>query len=330
MADKSQMLREVEEIPLAVARLAMDGPQAHLKDLGARLRQLDPPAVLTVARGSSDHAAHYLKYAIELALGRPVASIGPSVASIYGAEMRVSGLAALAISQSGASPDIVATAEMLGRGGAHVIALTNTADSALSKASHTVLDLHAGPERSVAATKSYVNSVVAGLWAIAEWAAETEMRKELRELPGKIDVTPPVAMSDFLGAVKDGGQAVIIARGPGLGAAQEMALKLIETCGVPATAYSAAEILHGPRALLGKGCPVLALADGPGVAPTVSALKEQGAQVFPCNTQHPTGHRLVDPILSLPPFYAGAEALSRALGRDPDAPPNLTKVTATS
>ena len=128
----THMRREILEIPDAVARLLIDG-DAALREAGAAIRARNPHFVVTVARGSSDHAASFLKYAIELTAGLAVASVGPSIASIYGAKLRLNGAACLAISQSGKSPDIVAMAEQARAGGALTIALTNTADSPLAQ-----------------------------------------------------------------------------------------------------------------------------------------------------------------------------------------------------
>src|SRR5690606_35795708 len=133
---------------------------------------VDPALVLTVARGSSDHAASYLKYAIELTLGLPVASVGPSIASIYGKDLKLGAAAAIAISQSGKSPDIVGMAQSMRRSGATTIAITNTAGAPLAEAADFTVDLHAGVEKSVAATKTFVTSVVAGLALLARWSGD--------------------------------------------------------------------------------------------------------------------------------------------------------------
>ena len=133
------------------------------------MRAADPRLLVTVARGSSDHAATYLKYAVELAAGVPVASVGPSVASIYGRRLRLDGAACLGISQSGQSPDIVEMMRSAGAGGALTVAITNVADSPMAAACDHTLPLQAGPERSVAATKTFVASVLAALALVAEW-----------------------------------------------------------------------------------------------------------------------------------------------------------------
>ena len=159
----THMQREIAEIPDAdgaAARPVGRGPGQRPE---ATIRELDPRFLTTVARGSSDHAAAFLKYAVELGAGLPVASLGPSIASIYGARLKLAQSASIAISQSGKSPDIVAMAEMVRDGGALTIALTNTAGSPLAAASHHAIDIRSGVEKSVAATKTFVASAVAGL-----------------------------------------------------------------------------------------------------------------------------------------------------------------------
>ena len=171
---ETHMRREILEIPEAAARL-LDASDGALAAAGQQLRELSPPVVATVARGSSDHAAAFLKYAIELTTGVPVASLGPSIASIYGAKLKLEGAACLTISQSGKSPDIVAMAQAAREGGALTIAINNTAGSPLALASDHPIDILAGVEKSVAATKSFVNSALAGLLLLAHWTDDREL-----------------------------------------------------------------------------------------------------------------------------------------------------------
>ena len=182
-ATRSQMRAEIDEIPAAVERLLRTS-SAELEAAGHSLRKRDPSMIVTIARGSSDHAAAYLKYAIELVAGIPVASIGPSIMSIYGRELTLKGAAAISISQSGKSPDIVAMTEAARRSGALTLALTNTPSSPLAAAAELSLDLAAGVEKSVAATKSFVNSIVAGLAVLAHWRNDGPLIAALDRLPG--------------------------------------------------------------------------------------------------------------------------------------------------
>ena len=183
MQTETHMRREIAEIPEAVARL-LDQSGTALAEAGANLRRSQPRFLTTVARGSSDHAAAFIKYAVELTAGVPVASVGPSIASIYGAKLKLAESACLAISQSGKSPDIVSMAEGAREGGALTIAITNTAESPLAAASDHCIDIAAGIEKSVAATKTFVNSAVAGLALIGHWtedeSAATGWRSRMR------------------------------------------------------------------------------------------------------------------------------------------------------
>jgi glutamine---fructose-6-phosphate transaminase (isomerizing) len=337
----SHMANEVAEIPQALARLlSASGPA--IATAGAALRALDPGLVLTVARGSSDHAATYLKYAVELTAGIPVASVGPSVASVYGRSLRLSGAACIGISQSGQSPDIVEMMRSAGAGGALTIAVTNFTDSPMARVSSHCLPLAAGAEQSVAATKTFICSVAAGLALLAEWQDDPALRAAVAALPEAAAQALSLDWSPLSARLSRASQAYVLGRGPAFAIACESALKLKETCGLHAEAYSAAEVLHGPSAIVQSGFPVLALAvedaAQPGVIQTAERLATQGADVFLTGatatgaTTLPavTGlHPLVAPLVQAVAFYAFVETLARRRGFDPDAPPHLRKVTET-
>ncbi|MEL7344436.1 MAG: SIS domain-containing protein [Pseudomonadota bacterium] len=328
----THMAREIAEMPEAAARLAEGPARAISQGAADALRALDPPVLLTVARGSSDHAATYLSYAAQMLLRFPVASVGPSVSSIYDTALKARGLGVLAISQSGKSADILSLCAALRSEGGHVVALTNTAQSPMANLADEVIDIAAGPERAVAATKSYFNSIVAGLWLLADWAQDSQLVQALDRLP---DAMRGVAADPALGALSDtvmsAGRAVVLGRGPGLGIAHEFALKLIETSSIHASSYSSAEVLHGPSAMLTGGYPVIALTTGAGSAmgETLERLGGQGARVLTLSPKEGTGHPLVDPLLDLQGIYAALEVMARAHGFDPDNPKHLQKETKT-
>ena len=337
----THMRIEIEEIPEAARRL-LSGSADALLQAGLALRQLQPVMVATIARGSSDHAAAYLKYAIELVAGVPVASIGPSVMSIYGRELHLESCAAIAISQSGKSPDIVAMTGSARRNGALTIALTNTAGSPLATASDLAVDLAAGVEQSVAATKSFVSSVVAGLSILGHWTGDEALLTSLKELPRVFGRAVTTDWTPFLGALKDRNSLYVLGRGPALAIAEEAALKFKETCGIHAEAYSAAEVLHGPARIVEAGFPILALASRDageaGVAEIADRLARQGANAYATTgrvsvaKQLPfaeTGHAITDALSLIVSFYAFVEMLSRHRGFDPDHPPHLKKITET-
>lgn len=337
----SLMRAEIEEIPAAVARLLGDGA-ADLAAAGAALRDCDPAAIVTIARGSSDQAASFLKYAIELTAGVPVASIGPSIASIYNRPMKLGRCASISISQSGKSPDIVAMTEMAARSGALTVALTNSPGSPLAEASERDIDLRAGPERSVAATKSFVSSIVAGLAVLAAWTADEALAKAVARLPTTLAPGLELDWTPLRDALGPDGSVYVLGRGPALAIAGEASLKLKETCGIHAEAYSAAEVVHGPSRIVEASFPILALAAHDAAEQSVAEIAErlagQGARVFAtsrlaASALHlpvpETGHPITDALALVVPFYALAEALSRHLGNDPDRPPHLKKVTET-
>ena len=184
MTSETLMSAEVAEIPAAAARF-LEGSRERVAEAAAAMRAVDPRLIVTVARGSSDHAATYLKYVAELAAGVPVASVGPSVASIYGRRLRLDGAVCLGISQSGQSPDIVEMMRSAGEGGALTVAITNVAELPMAAACAHTLALHAGPERSVAATKTFVTSVLASLALVAEWQrGRRRCARRWRRCPG--------------------------------------------------------------------------------------------------------------------------------------------------
>ena len=337
----THMRTEIEEIPQAVARF-LDRSDTVLEDVAQDLRRRAPGFVVTVARGSSAHAATYLKYAVELTAGLAVAPIGPSIASIYGAKLRLDRAACLAVSQSGKSPDIVALAQSATEQGAVTIALTNTAGAPLASVCDHAIDIMAGPERSVAATKTFVNSAVAGLALMAHSTRDETLLAALQQLPKSLERALACDWSALIEPFGRQGSLFILGRGPSSAMASEAALKFKETCGVHAEAYSAAEVMHGPMALVGPGFPVLALAARdpaePSLVEAVDALADKQAAAFATSDRvtkaarlpfAATGHPLTDPLPLIVSFYAFVEAFARHRGLDPDAPRNLRKVTET-
>lgn len=337
----TNMRREIDEIPEAAARL-LDCSAKALAAAGAALRAKDPAFLVTIARGSSDHAALFLKYAIELTAARPVASLGPSLASIYGAELKLGDAAAIAISQSGKSPDIVAMAEAATRAGAVSIALTNTLPSPIAAACTHPLDIFAGPEIAVAATKSYVNSIVAGLAVLSEWTGDAGLKRAVADLPEHFADAVRLDWQDFAADLGEAESLYVLGRGPALAIASEAALKFKETSGMHAEAYSAAEVLHGPVALVGARFPVLVLAARDAaeasVAHIADGLGAKGAVVHVTSGRAgkakrlpfvETGHPITDALALILPFYGFVEAWSRSRGLNPDAPASLKKVTET-
>ena len=338
--DKTLMRQEINEIPDAVERLLMQG-QAEVAAAAASAREFDPRFLMSVARGSSDHACTYLKYASELILRRPMASVGPSVKSVYGVNLDAQGALCISVSQSGQSPDIVRMTESLRANGARTVAITNDEKSRLARAANVTLPIHAGPELSVAATKTFVTSLVAGLWLIAEIKGDADLVAAIRALPAALEAATDCDWSAAAAAI-DEQSLFTLGRGPSWAISNEAALKFKETCLIHAESYSSAEVLHGPVSIVGEGFPVIAFAANDvaeaSVAETSDALSEKGARVFAVSdrvklaTPLPhvrTQHWLTDPITAIVSFYGMVEAVARRRGINPDAPRHLNKVTET-
>ncbi|WP_420865716.1 SIS domain-containing protein [Ruegeria profundi] len=334
------MRQEILEIPDAVDRLLSQGA-ANIYTAVDLMKEVDPRFLITVARGSSDHACTYLKYASELLLNLPVASVGPSINSIYGVDLRADGAVCLSVSQSGQSPDIVGMTRSLKSSGGLTVAITNNTTSRLAEVADAVLPLHAGPELSVAATKTFVTSLVAGLCVLAEVKGDGELITAIRSLPAHL---AQAAQCDWSAAAMaiTGRSLFTLGRGPSFAMSNEAALKIKETCQIHAESYSAAEVLHGPVSIVEEGFPtiVFAAADAAeqATAEAADALAGKGAAVFAATDKVTkaeslpvirTGHWLTDPIANITSFYSMVEAVALARGIDPDAPRHLRKVTET-
>ncbi len=337
------MLQEASEAPEAVARLIAANAGA-CRALGERLRKTPPRFVVTCARGSSDSAATFAKYLIEIALGIVVASVGPSVSSVYGARPRMADALFLAVSQSGRSPDIVALAETARADGALTVALVNDEASPLAERCEIVLPLHAGPEESVAATKSYIASLAGILQLVAHWTGEKALDTAVSRLADDLRAALGQDWGPALPLLSRIANLYVIGRGPGFATAIEAAIKIKETCGFHAEALSAAELMHGPMTLAGPDFPVLMFSQEDqslaGLAELAGTLTGRGVPLMAAGPAArfatlplPSAaglHPLVEPIALIQSFYPLAEALSRARGRDPDKPPYLLKVTETT
>jgi glutamine---fructose-6-phosphate transaminase (isomerizing) len=335
------MLEECLSAPAAVARqLAAD--QNAYAALGEALRDQPPASLLTVARGSSDHAAHYMAYLMMARLGRLVTSLPMSLITLYQSKIECKGLVSLAFSQSGQSPDLVAPTKFFSEGGARTIAFVNAEASPLAAAAQHVFPLHAGPERSVAATKSYIAQLVAGARLVAAWQGDEDLAAALQTLPQDLEKAARLRWEVAIEALKDADKLFVIGRGTSLAIAMEAALKFKETCGIQAEAFSGAEVKHGPMALVEEGYPLLVFAPrGPAQAGLIALAEEmrgRGARVLlaaPAGTPGAelelatTGNEDLDPIAAVQSFYPMVEALARARGLNPDEPRHLAKVTKT-
>ncbi|HSV82376.1 MAG TPA: SIS domain-containing protein [Ramlibacter sp.] len=336
------MLDEAREGPAVVARLLRED-QERYRALGERMRAQPPASLLTIARGSSDHAAHYAAYLVMARLGRLVTSMPMSLITLYQSKIAGAGLACFAFSQSGQSPDVVGPTQYFRDGGAVTCAFVNDAASPLARAAEWLFPLHAGPETSVAATKSFIAQLVAGARLAAAWQDDAALQQGLRQLPAVLDQALQCDWSPAVDALREADRLFVVGRGLSLPVAMEAALKFKETCGIQAEAFSAAEIQHGPMALIEEGYPLLVFAPrGPaqaGVLEVARAMRSRGACVLlaaPPGTPEATLPLVetalpdLDPVAAIQSFYPMVEALARARGNDPDSPPHLKKVTKTS
>ena len=338
----SLMETEAEEASEVAERQLQEYPRL-LAPIGQRLRELDPRLVITCARGSSDHAATYAKHLIEIETATPVASHSPSVSSIFHTRWRsLERTLFLAISQSGQSPDLVLSAKAAADAGALVLSIVNAEASPLAAESWAELPILGGLEQSVAATKSYIGSLLAVAHLVAEWTGGSALREALASSPAAFRAAWNMDWSAAVDALIDVRDMYVIGRGSTLGIAQETALKFKETCGIHAEAVSAAEVRHGPIAIVTGGFPVLALvpndATRESVVSVAAEMAAQGARVLSAGADVKGAVNLpavaglnpaIAPAACMTSIYGMIARLSVARGLDPDAPPHLRKVTET-
>jgi glucosamine--fructose-6-phosphate aminotransferase (isomerizing) len=287
------MFREAANASDAV-RAQLQCDTAAIAAIGAEVRRLAPRTVITCARGSSDHAATYAKYLIETRAGVLTASAAPSISSIYGVSQDLRGCLFIALSQSGRSPDLLASVAAARAAGATILALCNSPDAPLTAAADWVIELRAGVETSVAATKSYLATLAALIRLVAAWTQDVALESALDGLPALMDQSWALDWSAALPPLESAEHLYVVGRGLGLGAAQEIALKCKETCGLHAEAFSSAELRHGPYALLGPGFPALLLAQRDatraGVEALGSELAHRGVPVLIAGAPDAGGH----------------------------------------
>jgi len=339
---------EILEQPDAARRQLASSPDS-LGALAAGLRAKPVASVVIAARGTSDHAAIYAQYVLGLRNGLSVGLATPSLVSIYGAELDVRESLVIGISQSGASPDIVAVVAAAARQGAPTLAITNDPASPLAGAAEHVVDLAAGPELAIAATKTYTTSLLAIARLSLALHPDPGAEHALRGVPGAIaaalELEPAVAaVVAELGPID---RCVIVGRGFEYATAREWALKLKELARVFADPYSAADFLHGPIALVQPGIPALVIAPAGATAASMTELLEDfrarsvdtvvltdvpaTRDLGRWSIALPSGvPEWLRPVVSIVPAQLFAYHLTRARGLDPDAPRYLSKVTRTN
>ncbi len=338
---ESTLAREISEAPAAVARQS-EQLRAPIRALAERLRSAPPRVVVTCARGSSAHAATFGKHLIERYLGIPVAAAAPNIATVYGRELRLKDQLFIAVSQSGRSDDLLEQSKSARAAGALTVALVNDMDSPLAETCEFLLPMAAGEEQAVAATKSFVASLAAFMHLAAEWSGQRELADGLTRLPERL---AQALHLDWNAALDDLGKAnalIVVGRGPTLAVAREAALKLKETCGIQAEAYSGAEFMHGPVTMVGPGYPVLLLAPtdeaAEGMAALATDLVAKEAAIYVTGLENPRAVHLpvlpaeqaeADAICLVQTFYGMMPRLAAMRGRNADSPRHLQKVTRT-
>ncbi|MBI3722427.1 SIS domain-containing protein [bacterium] len=250
--------REIAEQPAILERVIR---RPAWEGLAERIVGSRPRGVLTVARGSSDHAATFFSYLALAHAGVPVASVPPSIATHYrSSPIEAREQIALGVSQSGKSPDVVHTLESLRRGGALALAVTNDADSPLARAAEHVIALECGEERAIAATKTFTASLAALAALVAAWTKNAALRSQLERVPEAAARALEVGVERAAAILASSPVAFVLGRGFGLAVALEGALKLKEIARIHAEGVSAAEFMHGPVASVGAGLPMVVLA----------------------------------------------------------------------
>ena len=339
------MRSELGEEPGVVERL-LETATDPVSELAAAIRARDVDLVLIAARGTSDHAAIYAQYVLGSRNRIPVALAAPSLVSVYREGPRLRNAAVLGISQSGRSPDVVAVLDDARRQGALTAAITNEPASELAQAAEHVVALGAGPERAVAATKTYLAEIALIAMLSAALTGDAGSRDELRRVPGALREALAVEerIAALAGARAGEDRCAVLARGLHYATAREWALKLKELAYVLADPYSAADFQHGPIALVEPGFPVHAVATrGPALSGMVELLERLHAaranllvlsdapeveglgDVVPL----PAVPEWLSPLVAIVPAQLFAYHLARARGLDTETPRNITKVTLT-
>jgi glucosamine--fructose-6-phosphate aminotransferase (isomerizing) len=333
----SAMATEIGESPDVVSRIVVN--RRAIADVAKRLDVSRVPIAVLCGRGSSGHVGVFLRYLIETRLHVPVSASAPSVITAFRKPLALRNALFIVISQSGRSPDLVAATRSARESGARTVAIVNAVDSPVAEAAEFLIPIEAGPEHSVAATKTVVGSMAAGAALIAGLTGEVALGSALDRLPGRLQQALKLDWSAIAADIAGANAVFVASRGLGLGSARELALKLAEILRLPALGFSAAELQHGPRAALSSRTPVIMMRLMDETAATIDQLagelRESKIAVHLCGG--PRGNLpwladddpATDAITMLIPGYRMIERIARAWGFDPDRPPQLSKITET-
>ena len=340
------MSREMAEQPEVLRRLLDQGAPA-IRETAARIAARRPRFVLLTARGTSDNAALYAKYLLEILLGRPCGLTSMSTTTAYQATADLTDCLVITVSQSGGSPDLVTSAEAARRAGAVTLAVTNNPDSPLAEVCEFHIDVLAGPEHALPATKTYTAELLALYLFVDGLRGGTgaQAAAALPELAEQV-LARDEEVRQLAARYRFAERMVLTSRGYGYPTAKEAALKLMETSYIPALSYSGADLLHGPLAMVDNVSPVIAIVpDGKGgqaLRPVLDRLRDRGADLVVVGPKAevdlasagfvlPTDNlpEELQPILEIMPLQRLAYEVTLARGQDPDAPRALAKVTRT-
>lgn len=342
----SQLHSEIFEQPHALARVFTQ--TSHIQQIAAHIISYQPRYVVIAARGTSDNAARYAQYLFGIVLGWPVALATPALGTLYHADINYDHALVIGISQSGRSPDICDVVTRARAHGAFTLAITNSPTSRLATAAAHHIDICAGPELSVAATKSYTNQLLSIAVLVQALSASASLQHAISTVPELAQQSLDIPDAAIQQAAKILGQAtaaISVGRGLQYATAYEAALKIKELSGLPVEAYSAADVLHGPVTVVDRGFPVLVSSDS-------GATRSDTLQLLERLTQHhaqliiasndtqirsyanvafatPACDELVAPIVTIIPWQRVAHATATQRGRDADNPRGLQKVTET-
>ncbi|AIJ26547.1 glucosamine-6-phosphate deaminase [Amycolatopsis methanolica 239] len=334
------MAAEIAEQPAVLGGLV--ARRREIADVAAAISRRPPRFALLAARGSSDHAALYAKYLIEVLLGLPAGLVSPSTVTLYGARPDLRDVLLVSVSQSGGSPDLLEFTQIARKQGALTVAVTNTPASPLGGAAELAVDIGAGRETAVAATKTYSATLLALYLLIdAVRGGDSSAAAEIEPLARQaleVDVQRAVDRYRFVDRI------ITTGRGYSYATALESALKLAETSYLAARAYSGADLLHGPVAAVDEETAVLAITGagrgGAALRDVLAAVTERGADVLALGSsagEAPAALRIpvpsvaeeLAPVLEVLPVQRIALGLALARGFDPDRPRGLNKVTRT-
>lgn len=328
----SLMQKEATEAGKRIGEQLANNKQ-YVKEISQKIRDYAPHSVMFVGRGSSDHAGSFAKYLIEIETQIPTFSAAPSVASIYGSQLKLKGVLVMIVSQSGRSPDILAQAKTAKEAGALCIALLNDESSPLVDLVDHVIPLFVGDEKSVTATKSYLATLSAILQLVAYWKQGEELATSVDQIPSvlqkAVESTPQLTF-EYLNNVTN---LVVLGRGLGFAVSKEIALKLKEVCAIHAESFSSAEFLHGPVTLVQSQLKIIDVQiddeSKNAHSKQMQGIKERGANIAALHQVFQGLHPRIAPLAVLQRFYLDIEKIAVKNGLNPDKPIGLKKVTET-